>query len=119
MSITFEPASTEDHFEQILQLQKQYLRQDLSEAEQCQQGFVPIRHSLPLLKRLAQELPQMVALQDGRVIGYNLAVSPSLKPEVPSLMPLMTSMFQAFEETLYQGRLLNTYSFIIGGQVCC
>ena len=40
MEIVFEAASTEQHFEQILQLQKQNLLGAISEEQQAQQGFL-------------------------------------------------------------------------------
>ena len=39
MEIVFEAASTEQHFEQILQLQKQNLFTEIDEDQQAQQGW--------------------------------------------------------------------------------
>jgi len=114
MEIVFEVASTEQHFEQILQLQKQNLFSAISEEQQAQQGFVFAEHTVPLLKMMAAHLPQVIAVSNGKVVGYNLAVPVSMKNEMPSLVP----MFTEFERSQYKGRLLTTYQFIVGGQVC-
>lgn len=114
MEIVFEIAATEQHFAQILQLQKQNLFREISEAQQAQQGFVFAEHTMPLLKMMAAHLPQVIALSDGKVIGYNLALAVTLKHALPSLEP----MFIAFEQSQYKGRPLGTYHFMIGGQVC-
>ncbi len=114
MEIVFEVASTEQHFEQILQLQKQNLFNVISEEQQAQQGFVFAEHTIPLLKMMAAHLPQVVAVSNGNVIGYNLAMPVSMKNEMPSLVP----MFTEFERSQYKGRLLTSYHFMVGGQIC-
>jgi GNAT superfamily N-acetyltransferase len=114
LTIVFEAASTEQQFEQILQLQKQNLFSAISEEQQAQQGFVFAEHTMPLLKMMAARLPQVIAVSDGKVIGYNLAMPVSMKNAMPSLAP----MFAEFERSKYMGRPLTTYNFMVGGQVC-
>jgi L-amino acid N-acyltransferase YncA len=114
MEIVFEAASTEQHFEQILQLQKQNLLGAISEEQQAQQGFVFAEHTMSLLKMMAAHFPQVIAVSNGKVIGYNLAMPVSMKNEMPSLVP----MFTEFERSKYKGRPLATYNFMVGGQVC-
>ena len=67
---------------------------------------------MPLLKMMAAHLPQVIALSDDKVIGYNLAMPVSMKNAMPSLVP----MFTEFERSTYKGRLLTAYHFIVGGQ---
>ena len=114
MEIVFEAASTDQQFEQILALQRLNLFSVISEEEQAHQGFVFAEHTLPLLKKMAAHLPQVVALSDGRVVGYNLAMTSSMKNEMPRLVP----MFEQFERSQYRGRPLSEYTFMVGGQVC-
>lgn len=114
MDILFDAASTDQHFEQILQLQRRNLFSELSEEEQAQQGFVFAEHTVSLLKKMAAHLPQVIAVSDGRVVGYNLAMTDSMKDELPMLAP----MFDEFERAEYKGRPLTTYKFMVGGQVC-
>ena len=112
--IVFDIASTEQRFNQILRLQQENLVNLISEEQQAKHGFVFAEHTLPLLKRMATFLPQVIALSDDRVIGYNLALHVAMKNEIPKLIP----MFHEFEQSKYKGRLLETYKFMVGGQVC-
>jgi GNAT superfamily N-acetyltransferase len=114
MGIVLDVASSEQHFEQILQLQKRNLCSALSEEQQAQQGFVFAEHTMELLKMMAAQLPQVIAVSHGNVVGYNLAMPVAMKTALPSLVP----MFTEFERSHYKGRPLATYHFMVGGQVC-
>eukprot|EP01132_Coremiostelium_polycephalum_P019916 gene19916-23680_t len=89
MEITFETATTDQHFKQILQLQQQNLYNRLSVEQQGEQGF-------------------------DQVIGYSLAMTSGMKYILPSLIP----MFEQFERMDYKGKPLSAYRFMVGGQVC-
>jgi GNAT superfamily N-acetyltransferase len=69
---------------------------------------------MPLLKMMAAHFSQMIAVSNGKVIGYNLAMPVSMKNEMPNLVP----MFTEFERCKFKGRPLATYNFMVGGQVC-
>src|SRR5262245_7097257 len=114
MEIVLEIASTEQHFEQIIQLQKQNLFTEISEEQQAQHGFVFAEHTIPLLKMMAAHLPQVIAVSNDKVIGYNLAMSASMKNQMPRLLPMFTQL----ERSQYRGRPLTAYNFMVGGQVC-
>jgi len=115
MSIVLDIVTTERHFLEILHLQKQNLHTEMTDAEQAKQGFVFVEHTIPLLQKMAEYLPQVIALNEaGQVVGYNLAMHGALRDEIPSLIP----MFDIFAETYYQGRPLKQYPFFVGGQVC-
>lgn len=114
MPVQFEVASNDQHFEQILALQRQNLLGALSAEQQAREGYVFAKHNLAVLKKMAAQLPQIIALHQGEVIGYNLAMLPSMKQALPSLTP----MFEEFEKSAYQGRPLQSYPFVVGGQVC-
>ncbi|GAA3965379.1 GNAT family N-acetyltransferase [Mucilaginibacter dorajii] len=113
-AITFEAASTTEHFEQIIALQNQNLYKSLSSHQQEQQGFVFAEHTLDLLQTMATQIPQVIALHQGKVIGYNLAMTAAMETELPSLEP----MFREFHKAEYKGRVLTDYQFFVGGQVC-
>jgi GNAT superfamily N-acetyltransferase len=108
-------ASSTQHFEQILDLQRRYHASALSSDAQEREGFVFAEHSVPLLRRMADLLPQAIAVAEGNVVaGYCLALSLSLRDELPSLAP----MFHQFSRCTYRGRPLPDYRFFVGGQVC-
>ena len=112
--ITTSTASSDSHFEQILSLQRRNLGRALSQEQQRSEGFVFAEHSVPLLRRMAAELPQAIALSGGQVVGYCLALPLSLRGELPSLEP----MFVQFARCIYKGKPLPDYRFVVGGQVC-
>src|ERR1700761_786962 len=114
MQITFQPATLNEHFEQILALQEQNLYKSLSAERQAEQGFVFAEHTTELLKSMAANLSQIIALADGKVVGYNLAMHVSMKDHLPSLAP----MFAEFEKCTYKDGMLTDHQFVIGGQVC-
>ena len=112
--ITLDVATSDRHFEQILDLQRRYHVRSLSPEVQDQEGFVFAQHSLPVLRRMAAELPQAIALEDDTVVGYCLSLALSLRAEVPSLSP----MFEHFRRCAFHGRPLPAIRFFVGGQVC-
>lgn len=107
-------ASTDAHFEQILQLQRRNHFSAIDAEAQRREGFVFAQHSDALLKRMAALLPQAIAVSDGRVVGYNLAMPIEMKQSIPSLVP----MFAQFDRSEFRGRPLSSYRYVVGGQVC-
>ncbi len=112
--IIFEIAKTDKHFEQMLALQKENLFTSISEDIQSQQGFVYAQHTISLLKNMSAQLPQVIALHDNLVVGYNLAMTASMGKAIPRLTP----MFNEFEKCIYHNKPLTNYKFMVGGQVC-
>ena len=112
--ITFEVATKDAHFKQILELQKQNHYTTISEAQQLTEGFVFAAHDMRILKLMAANAPQIIALSGDKVVGYNLGMTCEMEQELPSLIP----MFQEFRNWTYQGKPLMDYQFIVGGQVC-
>ena len=107
-------ASTDRHFEEIVALQRRYHLSTLSPDVQNREGFVFAEHTPELLKRMAAQSPQAIAVSGGHVAGYCLTLPPSLQAEVPSLAP----MFEHFGRCVYRRNPLSTYRYFVGGQVC-
>ena len=95
--IKLDIASSDHHFEQILDLQRRYHTEALAPEVQQEEGFVFAQHSVPLLRRMAEKLPQAIALADDAVVGYCLALPLSLRSELPMLAP----MFDQFAWRLF------------------
>lgn len=113
--INLDVASSTQHFEQIVDLQRRYHRSALLPDTQEREGFVFAEHSVALLRRMSAELPQAIAVaNDGNVVGYCLSLPLSLRKELPSLAP----MFEQFGRCAYHGRPLSSFRFFVGGQVC-
>ena len=107
-------ASTDRHYEEILELQRRYHVLTVAPEVADREGFVFAEHTVPLLRRMAAQSPQAIALSEGRVVGYCLTLPHSLRAEVPSLLP----MFEQFERCVYRGKPLTSCRFVVGGQVC-
>jgi GNAT superfamily N-acetyltransferase len=107
-------ASSDDHLRQILDLQARNHADVLAPEAQAGSGFVYARHTLPLLRGMADALPQAVALAGDAVVGYCLAMPRAFREAIPALAP----MFDQFERCHYRGRPLGDWTFFVGGQVC-
>jgi GNAT superfamily N-acetyltransferase len=114
MALHFDIARSPAHFDQILALQQRNLLAVVDPDERATQGFVYARHTRALLEAMAAELPQVVALDGGRVVGYTLAMPASMREAIPQLVP----MFEQFDRTRWRGRVLSAYRYMVGGQVC-
>jgi|SRR6185312_10563891 len=114
MNISYRAAETDADFGQILSLQESNLYTKTSRELQDREGFVFAEHDIGILKAMSAHVPQTVAVADGRVIGYTLAMTPEMKYQVASLIP----MFEQFELCTYLGHPLSNYPFVVGGQVC-
>jgi GNAT superfamily N-acetyltransferase len=112
--VTLGIAKTDADFEGILALQRRNLRHALTQREQSAEGFVYLQHDVPLLRRMSARLPQAIAVAEGRVVGYCLALAVELRRELPDLEP----MFLQFARCRYLGQPLSSYRFFVGGQVC-
>ena len=113
-ALTVVSASTDWQFEQIVDLQRRNHYLTVPSDVQAREGFVFTRHTVALLRRMASELPQAIALSDAGVVGYCLSLPLSLQEEQPALAP----MFEQFSRCTYRGRSLASIPFMVGGQVC-
>ncbi|MBS1500557.1 MAG: GNAT family N-acetyltransferase [Bacteroidetes bacterium] len=114
MDIIYRAAQNESDFDQILSLQRENHHTSISREIQDKEGFVYAEHTSELLRTMSVYVPQIMALNDNKLIGYTLAMTPAMKDVVPSLTP----MFEQFDQCLYRGKTLPDYPFVIGGQVC-
>ncbi|MBS1532587.1 MAG: GNAT family N-acetyltransferase [Bacteroidetes bacterium] len=114
MDIVFRAAHTDADLEQILSLQRKNHYTSISQETLDREGFVFVEHTLELLKTMSEYLPQTIAVKDGKVIGYTLAMTSAMKDHIASLTP----MFEQFDQCVYNGRPLREYAFVVGGQVC-
>lgn len=108
MPVEYCRASTEKELKDILELQRQNLPEQLSEELKQREGFLTVKHSFELLKKMNDVCPHIVAKDGDRVIGYALCMHPDFKNEIPVLF----SMFKEIE-TQY-----GNESFLVMGQIC-
>lgn len=110
----YKNVSTLEEIKQILALQTENLPKNISAEEAKEQGFVTVQHNEDLLWRMNQEYPHVVAVDDGKVVGYTLVMTKAFKAEIPVLVP----MFQLLDELTFDGEVLGEANYFSMGQVC-
>ncbi len=105
---------TKEELLQILELQNEYHLESVSLETQQSKGFVTVRHTIDLLNQMNQEAQQVIAVENGKVIGYALVMLKEFKEMIPVLIP----MFNSFELIDYQNKKLSEYHYYVMGQVC-
>lgn len=98
----------------ILDLQHANLRQNLELETAASQGFLTVKHTFDVMKRMNDTLPSIIAKDGDRVVGYALAMLPEFKTDVPALVGL----FDMIDKTNFQGKPLRTHKHVIVGQLC-
>jgi predicted GNAT superfamily acetyltransferase len=98
----------------ILALQAENLSATLSAAEALEQGFVTVEHSLDALRQMHEAMPSVVARQDGKLVGYALAMA----RECRGFVPILGSFFDTLERLSWDGRPLSGVRFYVMGQIC-
>ncbi|MFC0184373.1 Acetyltransferase (GNAT) domain-containing protein [Pseudarcicella hirudinis] len=114
MSIVFTTISSAEEITQVLTLQQENLRKNISEETADNQGFVTVVHNFDLLNRMNTAIPQIIAKDGDQVVGYALVMPESFKNDVPVLM----AMFDMLGALEYQGKLVKDYRYYVMGQVC-
>jgi hypothetical protein len=112
--IRFGPVEGEDQLAQILELQRENHRAQVSDAIARSQGFVTVAHDLPTLRAMHAHAPSVVALEGGRVVGYALV----MLREARALLPILAPMFVKLDALEHQGRPLREQRYYVMGQIC-
>ncbi|MFT4024766.1 MAG: GNAT family N-acetyltransferase [Flavihumibacter sp.] len=107
-------AKTPEDIQGILELQSANIKQVLSEEELSQEGFVTVKHTEALLKQMMDYAPQVIALDDGLIAGYVLAMDKRMAPHIPELQ----AMFAVLDTLPFQEGVVSDYPFIVCGQAC-
>ena len=109
MDLHFGTVRRESELQQILELQKSNLAQNLSVEEKGKEGFVTVVHTLELLTRMNAKFPHVIARDGKKVVGYTLCMHPKFAGEIEVLKP----MFSEIERSD-----ARTREFMVMGQVC-
>jgi GNAT superfamily N-acetyltransferase len=113
-SVQFTTASNAHDLNGILSLQRKNLQSCLSPEETRDQGFVTVEHSPEDLKKLNSIEKHIICKIDDDVVAYLLAMTEASKEDIPVLVP----MFKTFDDIIYRGKPLSSYSYVVVGQVC-
>ncbi len=71
--LLYKQVTTTEELQQVLELQSRNLKQHIPLAEKEKEGFVTLQHSLEILALMHAIQPSVIAVDEGRVIGYALA----------------------------------------------
>ncbi|MBC7893353.1 MAG: GNAT family N-acetyltransferase [Sphingobacteriaceae bacterium] len=112
--IAYGPAQGDAALEKILTLQAENLRGTLTPEHQSAQGFLTFRYDLPLLQRMNNALPHVVAATDTQLAGYALSTTPEICRENPLLRPLV----ERLDGLVFGGKPFAERRFYVMGQIC-
>lgn len=112
--IVYTTVKSSEEIQQVLDLQKNNLPQNLTEEQISTQGFVTVIHTYNALKKMNDIEQSIIAKNDDYVIGYLLAMTRNSKNDIPVLIP----MFIAFDNVIYDNKKISAYKYIVVGQVC-
>jgi len=107
-------ASSTEELQQILQLQKENLRQHVTEDEMRSQGFVTLHHDLNALQQMHELAPSVIIKDEDVVVAYALTMLRECRQLTPDLEP----MFTLLDQLSWHNKPLNDYRFYVMGQVC-
>lgn len=103
-----------EEIEGIKRLQTANLRKNLSPEEIRTQGFVTAEYSLDFLERMNRETPAIIAVKDGKVVGYALVATRALIGE----HELLDDLFRQVDEQVFRGVKLSEKNYVLVGQLC-
>jgi hypothetical protein len=106
--------ATDDDLLQILELQKENLKFNISAESALKNGFLTISHTLPVLKKMNKEAPQIIALDNKKLAGFALVMLKSFQDLVPALQP----MFDLLNRLEFKKRPIESYNYYVMGQIC-
>lgn len=109
-------AVSDSDLQQILALQAANLPDALDETERRAQGFVTLRHDLPLLRAMNSPWPHVIATPRGtsEVVAYALVMPREFRGRFPILDP----MFEELDRLAAAGGRLGAARWYFMGQLC-
>ena len=114
MSFAVELSNGDSDLDGILMLQRANLRGVVTPEEGLRSGFLTVGHTRPILARMHELGPSVVARRGAELVGYALTMTLECRP----LLPLLEPMFQRFGALSYEGRALLDWPFYVMGQIC-
>lgn len=112
--IRFTTIASDDDMLQVLALQKANLSTQVSPDVAASQGFVTVQHNFDLLKKMNKAIPQVIAKDGNKVVGYALVMLPSFQDLIPVLKP----MFLLFNGLDFMDKKISEYTYYVMGQIC-
>ena len=114
MEFSFTFDGHDAYLQQILELQRNNLRINLSPFEMSNEGFVTLQYHFEDLKKMHDETPHLIVHKEGKVAGYALA----MPRKYGHLFPELDSMFQTIDEELSKIAPNLEMNYLAMGQIC-
>jgi len=112
--IAIKLVSTQDELRGIQQLQKENLRKHITEKEATTQGFLMAEYSINFLQKMHDAAPSIIAVADGKVVGYSLVALKMIRDE----HELLADLFNTIDALQYQSKDLVASNYVVVGQLC-
>ena len=112
--VTIQLVSTTEELKGIQELQQQNLRKNLSELEAAEQGFLMAEYSLEFLQTMHDAAPSVIAVSEGKVVGYSLVALKTIRDE----HPLLADLFDTIDRINFQTDDLGQSNYVVVGQLC-
>ncbi|KGL64072.1 N-acetyltransferase [Polaribacter sp. Hel1_85] len=107
-------AENTNELSQILALQKENHASILSENIKKEKGFVTVLHSFKMLSEMNSKTPQIIAMDNEKLVAFALVMLKEFKNLIPVLVP----MFNSFEKIKFNGKKLIDLNYYVMGQIC-
>lgn len=112
--VTIDLVSTAEQLMGIQELQQQNLRRNLTEKEAAEQGFLMAEYSIEFLQSMHAAAPSVIALFEGKVVGYSLVALKTIREE----HPLLADLFNTIDQLNFQSKDLRESNYVVVGQLC-
>ena len=112
--IQIKRVESKEELQGILELQAKNIEENLAQSEITQEGFVTLKHDFDLLELMNSYEKQIIAVNEGKVIGYALIMVQELRDKIPVLVP----MFKKLDAMSYKSQRISDASYYIMGQIC-
>lgn len=111
--MVYKRAETDAELQQILDLQHVNIKPSLPNEVLKTEGFVSVKHSFNVLKRMNDACPHVIVTHQEKVIGYALCMLNAFRNDVPTLIPMFEYM-----DGIIVSKNLSELHYLIMGQIC-
>ena len=112
--VTIKLVSESSELAGIFNLQKENLKKDISPAEALSQGFLVADYSLEFITEMNNSSPSVVAVDNGKVIGYALVATQAIRESDA----LLADLFNQIDKLYYKEKPLCEVEYVVVGQLC-
>ena len=112
--VSIKLVSNKEELEGIQALQQQNLRKNLTEIEAEEQGFLMAEYNIDFLQKMHDAAPSVIAVSEGKVVGYSLVALKTIRDE----HPLLADLFNTIDRIEFQSQDLGKSNYVVVGQLC-